>query len=103
MKTIEFEGFTYQVRRVFCDCYYGNKSIYHITTDNQRWNLIEIVRYILGSTAVSKGERDFLLNNPKVAFEAHFLEYYIGRFVESNKYPGFDGYYEITFIRPYDD
>ena len=110
----ECEGYKYIVLNVFNCNEYGQKRVYHILTDNQKW-CGKVIDKIMNDGSINRGLWQTIYDRTKSIFDYlkpfHSIEY-IDDAEYANRYPGIkdtypsmdlSGYYEYIYERKNDD
>lgn len=117
MQKVTYKGHNYLVRHLYSENTYGRRRVYHVLTNNQKWDggiLNEVVGY---PQVMSKAEKD-LLYKQKPTMEVAFKPYWQCEFTQDDWYQKLepidpktleefpvdtDSYYIFTYVEPYDD
>ena len=93
------DGYVYMVTRMHSDCFFGRFSLYWVRTNNERPNMDEIVRNIIGERTAVSESKYHEINATTPSIYANMLPYYTSNFVPDCA----QGHYEITITRRTDD
>ena len=100
-QTTFYEGYLYRIQHVSSNCFYGNRQTYHIRTNNPNW-CARVLPKVLGDESITKGEYT-LLNKRFPSMGNYLQKYHTVEFVEQPEDKIFEGYYNYTIVKPYDD
>ena len=96
-----YNGYIYNINKVYHNPYYTKKTVYHIHTNNPTW-AGSVLPKVLEDDSMPIGEYR-LLNQREPSFENSLRKHHQLSFIEDPQDKVFGGYYEYTIIEPWDD